>query len=78
MSDKKIKVRIRAKQVVEYDQEVEMSKPEYDTLMDADDTDISRRENSKAFSILESYITMTEILDAEDEFTDVEIIKLKS
>ena len=69
-----MQVSIKCKQVVEYNQIVEMSEEDYEVLSNCG-YEVSLRYNPKDFELLDKYINFDDVIDATDEFTDVEIYK---
>lgn len=69
--EKRIKVRIRAKQVVHYDQEVMMTEKEFEKvkLFEGDIVDHS----AEGYGVLEGHIDPGNILAADNEYTDVTV-----
>jgi hypothetical protein len=74
-----IKVNIKAKQVIEYNQEVEMEKEDFEKVkhLDMDDVGEWHKADKEAYSVLEGYINFADIFDSEREFTDVTVTALK-
>ena len=73
---KLIKVRITAEQVIQYNQEVEMTQEDYDTLYNLNDADVSEMRHTSTYRIVESHIDNCDIFSAENEFLNVEVNKL--
>lgn len=72
-----MRVTIKCKQVMHFDQEVEMTKEEFEKLMNCDDNDIMQRNHPQEYSILEGYINFSNVFDSDSEFTDVEVSRVK-
>lgn len=76
--EKKILISIKAKQVIEYSQEVEVSKEHYKKLKDCDLWDISEDDDKDLFYLLQGYINHSDVFYGEPEYTDVQITKVKT
>jgi hypothetical protein len=72
---KLIKVTITAEQVVQYNQEVEMTQEDYDTLYNLNDEDVSEMRQTYIYRIVESHIDNCDIFSAENEFLNVQVNK---
>lgn len=68
-----MKVNIKCRQVVTYNQDVEMSQDDFEKFEDSD-IDVT----GKDFYLLQGYIDSSDVFDAEDEYTDVEVIEIKN
>lgn len=73
---KLIKVRITAEQVVQYNQDIEMTQEDYDTLYNLNDTDVSEMRQTSTYRIVESSIDVCDVFSAENEFLNVNVQKL--
>jgi hypothetical protein len=73
---KKINVTIKAKQVIEYYQQVEMNEEDFLVLKELAYDDVS--ETSEEYALLERYINPTDVFGNVGEYTDVEVFKTKS
>ena len=70
----KIKVKITAKQVIHYSQEVEMDLEDYKQVEKLDNEDI---ENYKPeYEIIDDYINKQDVCFSDDEYLDVTVKKL--
>lgn len=73
MTDKKVTVWLRCKQVVHYDQQVELTQEEYDLLSNINDSTVSKHHNTEEYNIIQDNIDNQNVLDTDWEFTDVEL-----
>ncbi|WP_452218924.1 hypothetical protein [Lacinutrix undariae] len=73
---KLIKVRITAEQVIQYNQDIEMTQEDYDTLYNLNDADVSEMRQTATYRIVESTIDTSDIFSAENEFLNVNVQKL--
>ena len=69
----KVKVTIEAKQVIHFNQEVEMDIEDFEKVkhLEMDDVGDWRKEDREAYDVLESYINFSDVFDSNHEFTDV-------
>ncbi len=67
-----MKVNIKCKQTVEYDQIVEMTKKDFD-LLNVAPFEVSRFHEQKEYDLVESYIDPRDVIDVGDEYTDLEV-----
>lgn len=72
-----MQVNIKCKQVIHYDQIVEMTKEHYEQLKDLDMEDISDREYEDEYYLLQRYINTRDVIGFDDEYKDVQVIKEK-
>lgn len=68
-----MKVNIKCKQVVEYDQTVEMSEEDFEALSDIFGDDVSERYDLSLYYILEGCIDPADICSADMEYLSVEV-----
>jgi len=66
-------IRIRAKEYVIYDQEVEVTAEELKILNNRPFNDVNELQHQEEYFLLEKLINRTEILDTGDEFEITEI-----
>ena len=73
-----IKVNIKAKQVFEFNQDVEMEIEDYEKVkhLDCDDIGAWHKSDQEAYSIIENYINPNDVFSAEQEYTDVSVLSL--
>jgi len=70
----KIEVTIRCRQVVCYDQVVEMDLEDYEKIKNLDGSeDIDSLHNEEEFLVLEQYLDLSDIVDSDQEFLEVEV-----
>ena len=71
----KIKVKIKAKQVIEYNQDVEMEVEDFEKVkhLEMDHVGEWHKADRDAYSVLEGYIDCSNIFDCESEYTDVTV-----
>jgi len=67
----KVKVEIRCKETVHYNQIVEMDKADYEKLKDLSGDDVS--EPSEEFNLIRDYIDPRDVFDSNNEFESVEV-----
>ena len=70
-----IKVTIKCSQVVYYEQEVKMSKEDFDIIKDVDWEDINKLREKIKYNVIDKYLDPSEMTDADQEFLNVEITK---
>ena len=75
MSEKKVSVTIKCKQVMHFEQQVEMSQEDFDKVKDIDFDDVHEIRNREQYSVIEGYLNFMDILESDDEFLDVQITK---
>ena len=69
-----MQVNIKCKQVVEYNQTVEMTEEDFEALSDFRfGDDVMERRNPVEFNIVRDHLDLTDITDSDDEFLSVEI-----
>ena len=73
---KLIKVRITAEQVVQYNQDIEMTQEDYDTLLNLNDADVSEMRQNSTYRLVESSIDVCDVFSSENEFLNVNVQKL--
>lgn len=74
MSEKTVSVTIKCKQVMHFEQSVEMSESDYEKIKDLNFEDVHIREREQ-YSVIEGYLNFMDILESDDEFLDVQITK---
>lgn len=72
-----MRVTIKCKLEVEFDQDVEITKEEYQALIGHDGDEVSERENPNEYAIVDSYIAYDNILDSGRVFTSFGIRKVR-
>lgn len=75
MSEKKVSVTIKCKQVMHFEQSVEMSESDYEKIKLLDYDDLHEIRNKDQYSIIEGYLNFMDILCSDDELLDVQITK---
>ncbi len=75
MSEQKVLVTIKCKQVMHFEQQVEMSQEDFDKVKDIDFDDVHEIRNREQYSVIEGYLNFMDILESDDEFLDVQITK---
>jgi hypothetical protein len=75
MSEKKVSVTIKCKQVMHFEQSVEMSESDYEKIKDLDFEDVHEIREREQYSVIEGYLNFMDILESDDEFLDVQITK---
>lgn len=73
--NEKVKVTIKCKQVMHYDQQIEISKEDFDKIKDIDFGDVHLIRDRIQYSIIEGLINYMDILKSDDEFLDVQVIE---
>lgn len=74
-NEKKVTVTIKCKQVMHFEQQVEMSQEDYEKVKDLDYEDVHEIREREQYSVLEGYLNFNDILESDDEFLDVQITK---
>lgn len=69
-----MKIRLRVKETIVYDQEVEVSEDEYAILMEHDGDDVQQNENG--YDTIDYLIDRRNVLDNTGLFEDFEIEKI--
>ena len=69
----KVKITVKCKQVVEYSQDIYVSQAEAEVLRSLENDVASERENYESFLILDTYLDKRDVMDADQEFTDIEM-----
>jgi len=69
-----MKVEIKCSQVVYYNQVVEMSKEDYQTLKD---TDSDIMDTDPEFFLLEKYLDFSDVFDRNNELSDIDVFEYK-
>jgi rRNA maturation protein Rpf1 len=75
MAKRKVVVTIKCKQVMHFEQQVEMSQEDFDKVKDIDFNDVHEIRNRDQYSVIEGYLNFMDILQSDDEFLDVQITK---
>lgn len=73
---KLIKVRITAEQLVQYNQDIEMTQEDYDTLKNLKYADVSEMRHNSTYGLVEYHINTADVFSVENEFLNVEVNKL--
>lgn len=72
-----IKVRIQCKQMMHFDQEVEMSESDYEKIKDFDMDSIDEHGSMRQeYSIIEGHIDFRDVFDSDSQFEDITITKI--
>jgi hypothetical protein len=71
----KVKVTIEAKQVIHFNQEVEMDIEDFEKVKHLEMGDVGEwhEADRDAYDVLESYINVSDVFDTDHEFTDVSV-----
>lgn len=69
----KIKITIKCHQVVYYDQELLVTKEEYEKLSKVNGDDVSMRRHQEEYDIIRNNIDYKDIIDARAEFESFEM-----
>lgn len=69
----KVKLSIKCKQVVEYSQEVYVTAEEAELLNKHEYDHASDGEFREVFNVVNNYLNKLDVIDADQEFTDLEI-----
>ena len=72
---KKINVEIKCKQVVEYNQLVEMNEDDFYALQELNGDDINEDRDFVEYRIVEKYIDHSDICSSENQYLSVEVFK---
>jgi len=72
-----MKVTVKAKQVIEYNQDVEMTEEDFVNLKDIRMDDISIDSDPQLYFMLERYIDPSVIFCSDEEFKEVSVEKAK-
>jgi hypothetical protein len=75
MSEKKVSVTIKCKQVMHFEQSVEMDESDYEKIKDLNFEDVQERREREQYSVIEGYLNFMDVLESDDEFLDVQITK---
>ena len=75
MSEKKLSVTIKCKQVMHFEQSVKMSESDYEKIKDLDFEDVHEIREREQYSVIAEYLNFMDILESDDEFLDVQITK---
>lgn len=73
--DKKVFVTIKCKQVVHFEQQVEMSKEDFEKIQDINLDDVHEIRDKEQYLIIEQYLNPMDVLSVDDEFLDVQITR---
>lgn len=66
-----IKVNIKCRNTVYYDQEIHVSLSDYEKIKDLDNDDIDENDNPEAYEIISNILDFRDVCSAEESFTDV-------
>lgn len=71
-----MKVKIKCKQLVHFEQEVELTDQQFEILSNMDNETVSEKDNLQEYHILNGVINYHDTYNCDDEFIEFEICKI--